>query len=169
MAVTYTHRIMCYYSHLQKGGAPGEADFGSDLNTELCVIIHICRREVHQARQTLAVIHNKLGKEPRSAHDTKMWRASLNKFKEQISEVNIKINKFNLIVPLLNKQKMPYNAEREVRKVLDNVEDYLPEDQNACQAWDVSVREMPPLASSPQQTIDWAQVWQDIKKVFTSS
>ena len=124
---------------------------------------------MHQARQTLAVIHNKLGKEPRSAHDAKTWRASLNKFKEQISEVNIKINKFNLIVPLLNKQKMPYNAEREVRKVLDSVEDYLPEDQNACQAWDVSVREASPLVSSPQQTVDWAQVWQDIKKVFTSS
>ena len=72
-------------------------------------------------------------------------------------------------MPLLNKQKMPYNAEREVRKVLDSVEDYLPDDQNACQAWDVSVREMPPLAASPPQTIDWAQVWQDIKKVFTSS
>ena len=79
---SFTLVIMRYYSHLQKGDAPGKADFGSDLyaqsyvllftsaegrctrwgrlwqwplRTELCVIIHICRREVHQMRQTLAV------------------------------------------------------------------------------------------------------------------
>ena len=81
LAVTFTHRIMCYYSQLQKGDARGMADFGhdlhthnyvllftsaegrrtgmadlgSDLYTHNYVIIHMCRREVHQVRQTLAV------------------------------------------------------------------------------------------------------------------
>ena len=130
-------------------------------------VIHICRKEINQARQTLAVIRSKVGEQPCSAHHAKMWRASLIKFKQQVSEVNTKINKYNLIVPLLNKQKMPYNAEREVKKVLDNVGDYLPEEGSSSPAWDVSVQEMPP--SSPQETIDWKQLWQDIKKVFTVS
>ena len=116
------------------------------------------------------MVHSKLGEEPHSARDAKAWRASLDKFKQQVDEVNVKINKFNLIVPLMNKQQMPYSAGREVKKVLDNVEEYLPEeDEGAGLAWDVSERELPSPVTAPALNIDWGQVWHDIKKVFTSS
>ena len=39
LAVTFTQILMCYYSHLQKGDAPGEADFGNDLFTQNYVFL----------------------------------------------------------------------------------------------------------------------------------
>ena len=39
LAVTISHKIMCFYSHLQKGDAPGEADFGSDLYAQNYVLL----------------------------------------------------------------------------------------------------------------------------------
>lgn len=98
-----------------------------------------------------------------------MWKASVTKFNQQISEVNIKINKYNLIVPILNKQKIPYNAERELKKVLDNVEEYLTEEKDAYLAWDVSVEETPPTWSQENAKTNWGQVWQEIKTIFKSS
>ncbi|KAK7110342.1 dnaJ homolog subfamily C member 28-like [Littorina saxatilis] len=127
------------------------------------------RKEIHQARQTIAIIHYKLDNKSRSSKDVKMWKASVTKFNQQISEVNIKINKYNLIVPILNKQKIPYNAERELKKVLDNVEEYLTEEKDAYLAWDVSVEETPPTWSQENAKTNWGQVWQEIKTIFKSS
>ena len=120
-----------------------------------------------QARQALAMTHSRLEK-PHTARDAKTWKAALNTFKDKIEEVNLKIGKFNLIVPFLNKQKVPYVAQREVKRVLENLEDYLHEDDTAHLAWNVSLPDMP---SSPtfSEPISWGQVWRDIKNVFKSS
>ncbi|XP_076461901.1 dnaJ homolog subfamily C member 28-like [Babylonia areolata] len=125
------------------------------------------RKEIHQARQTLALTHTRL-KEPRSPTDKKAWHAALDKFSHQISEVNIKIHKFNLIVPFLKKQKMPYSKDREVERVLSCVEQYLPENPEEHVVWDVSMSKIPSLPSL-QEAVDWKQVWRDIRNVFKSS
>ncbi|KAL8562753.1 hypothetical protein ACOMHN_022628 [Nucella lapillus] len=124
------------------------------------------RKEMHQARQTLALTHSQLT-EPRTPKDTKMWKDAVDRFHQQIIEVNLKIHKFNLIVPFLDKQKMPYSADREIKKVLEDVEEYLPEESDAYMLWGISP--MPTSSSSYQQAIDWKQVWRDIKNVFKSS
>ena len=129
--------------------------------------IFFYRKELQQARQRLASDHQKLSTQLPCDKTKKMREASLTRFDNEINEINIKINKFNMIVPFLNKQKMHYRTQKEVKRILDNLQEYLPEQDDSCsQSWDLSI----PLSYSEQrQKTDWGQVWQDIKNVFSTA
>lgn len=129
------------------------------------------RKELRQARQHMALMRQKVGSEPTTPQESKMWRAAVEKFKRNITEVNIKINKFNLIVPFLNKQQVPYTADRELKKVIENFKQYLPNEEE-CVYIEISFDNNSFYGVSPTfgpQKTDWRQVWKDIKSVFMSS
>jgi hypothetical protein len=46
------------------------------------------------------------------------WTEALEKFRRDIAEINVNINKLNLIVPMLWRQQVHYNAEQEIAKIL---------------------------------------------------
>lgn len=121
------------------------------------------RKEIKQARENLAVAHKRRSENPTSAYDARFWQQTVVKFRTDIKEINAKIDKYNLIVPFLEKQKMPYSAEREVRRVLENLDQYLPSDGSY--SYNVSLM-AETYQSLPNQSIDWRQVWHDIKQIF---
>jgi hypothetical protein len=71
------------------------------------------RKEMLQARQDLAVVCKRLT-DSGELQDSKTWCAAVKKFKAQVLEVNVKIDRFNLIVPFLTKQKVHYMLDNEV-------------------------------------------------------
>jgi hypothetical protein len=46
------------------------------------------------------------------------WTKALEKFRSDIADVNVSINKLNLIVPMLWRQQVHYNAEQEIAKIV---------------------------------------------------
>nr|KAG5690051.1 hypothetical protein BaRGS_009858 [Batillaria attramentaria] len=80
------------------------------------------RKDLQLARQQVALMHQKVGPQPLQAKEANMWRMTVEKFRRDIVDVNNKIHKFNLIVPFLNKQQMPYNADQELKKIKENVD-----------------------------------------------
>ena len=127
-----------------------------------------CKRsELLEARQRLAVINKRLKEESTSTEeDAKTWQKAVLKFKVQIEDVNTKIHKYNLIVPFLDKQKMPYSPDAEVDRVINHPKKFLPKNKDAyVETWDVtftpSVEAMQPMSG-----IKWREVWTDIKAVF---
>ncbi|XP_068931033.1 dnaJ homolog subfamily C member 28 [Petaurus breviceps papuanus] len=74
-----------------------------------------------QLRQDILVSRNKLG-HPMTSSELKQWSQDCEKFQENIKKLNKRINYFNLIVPILNRQKVHFNAEKEIARALKNYE-----------------------------------------------
>ncbi|UJR29082.1 hypothetical protein I4U23_010296 [Adineta vaga] len=50
--------------------------------------------------------------------NTSQWTQAVDKFRADITDVNSNINKLNLIVPMLWRQQVHYNADQEIEKIL---------------------------------------------------
>ncbi|XP_074070174.1 dnaJ homolog subfamily C member 28 [Macrotis lagotis] len=74
-----------------------------------------------QLRQDILVSRNKLG-HPMTSNELKQWSQVCEKFQENIKKLNKRINYFNLIVPILNRQKVHFDAEKEIARALKNFE-----------------------------------------------
>jgi len=72
------------------------------------------RSELRNARQ-------KLGAPPLGDRQLASWRSTLTHLREEkVAKVNKRIDKFNLIVPLLNSQMFLFNLDKEAQKVLES-------------------------------------------------
>lgn len=117
---------------------------------------------------------DKIGTPPFSSPSLqKSWKFECEKFKGKISLVNDSVRKYNLIVPMMEKQLIPYSEDRELERVIKNHRQYLscaPRsaasdpvlefDNGMVNKEDNSVR-------SSDNVILWGEVWQQIKLVFT--
>lgn len=95
----------------------------------------------------------------------------MNKFKNDIVEINTKIHKFNLIVPFMENQLMPYSVERELKRIQDNISDYLLSGDGTSESQTTAgipsnYTAPEPYTSDIQLNISWKQVWLDIKSLF---
>lgn len=124
------------------------------------------RKEMKQARESLALANKTLGPgKSEQVQSSKKWQAAVSRFKTQVEEVNAKINKFNLIVPFLNKQQVPYVADDEVKKIVENLDKYLPQEQaTEADSWSVTLNHAAPSGNHP--SFGWKEVWNEIKSVF---
>ncbi|KAE8621568.1 hypothetical protein XENTR_v10004884 [Xenopus tropicalis] len=73
-----------------------------------------------EIRETIGTLRNKvlasrakLG-DPMTPQKRKQWEETCDEFKEDIMKLNKRINDFNLVVPLLNRQMVHFNAAREI-------------------------------------------------------
>jgi DnaJ family protein C protein 28 len=84
--------------------------YRKEISEELATI----RSELRSARQ-------KLGPPPLGDRQLDSWHSTLLQIKEdRVGKVNKRIDKFNLIVPLLNSQMFRFNLDREAEKVLES-------------------------------------------------
>ncbi|XP_044522797.1 dnaJ homolog subfamily C member 28 [Gracilinanus agilis] len=71
---------------------------------------------IKQLREDILTSRNKLG-HPMTPSELKQWTEVCEKFQENIKKLNKRINYFNLIVPILNRQKVHFDAEKEIARV----------------------------------------------------
>jgi hypothetical protein len=84
--------------------------YRKEISEELTTI----RNELRSARQ-------KLGPPPLGNRQLDSWHSTLLQLREdRVVKVNKRIDKFNLIVPLLNSQMFRFNLDREAEKVLES-------------------------------------------------
>jgi hypothetical protein len=72
-----------------------------------------------------------MGNPPLSAKELTRWKHHLKIFENGIIELNDKIMRFNMNVPasLIQKQRIPYNVDREVKRVRERYLEFLPPEE----------------------------------------
>lgn len=78
------------------------------------------RQDIKHLRESLLSKKRKLGPSPLTLQATIQWNQSLKEFEDKLRVINKKIDKFNMIVPILNKQKVHVNLQKEVNRTLEN-------------------------------------------------
>lgn len=71
---------------------------------------------IEQLREALLVSRKKLGN-PLSPGEQKQWAEVCEQFQENIRKLNKRISDFNLIVPILTRQKVHFDAQKEIIRV----------------------------------------------------
>lgn len=140
------------------------------------------RDALSEARRQLAKVIDKIGSPPFSSPELeKSWKYESERFLSKVVLVNDSVRKFNLIVPVMQKQLIPYSGDRELDRVLKNHKDYLtgPPSGSVVSVSDDgsgsgrgSVNEtagLGPMAppSSYDNVILWGDVWKQIKEIFS--
>ncbi|XP_069331086.1 dnaJ homolog subfamily C member 28 [Eulemur rufifrons] len=68
---------------------------------------------IEQLREAILVSRKKLGN-PMTPMEQKQWAQVCEQFQENIRKLNKRINDFNLIVPILTRQKVHFDAQKEI-------------------------------------------------------
>lgn len=76
------------------------------------------REETDELKKRLSEVRNDLGELPLSINDDTTWRNNLEKFETLAKQINSKIDKYNLVVPILQKQMLHINLEELAKKAL---------------------------------------------------
>ncbi|CAH2219248.1 dnaJ homolog subfamily C member 28 [Pelobates cultripes] len=74
------------------------------------------RESIEKLRSEALASRKKLG-DPMTNATSEQWDEICEHLKEDISQLNKKINDFNLVVPLLNRQMVHFNADKEISHV----------------------------------------------------
>lgn len=75
------------------------------------------RQDIKHARDKLQHARSALNHQVMTQAETNKWNRALETFKTEVANVNKKINKYNMIVPVLTKQLVQYNTKNEIRKI----------------------------------------------------
>lgn len=78
------------------------------------------RLDIERHRENLLQKRKKLGPSPLTLLSADKWERHLKEFHDKLRDTNKKIDKFNMIVPILNKQKVHANFHKEVDRVVKN-------------------------------------------------
>ncbi|XP_029459412.1 dnaJ homolog subfamily C member 28 [Rhinatrema bivittatum] len=73
------------------------------------------RESIEKLREGLVAARSKLG-EPMTPHREKLWNKACEQLSKDLDKLNKRINDFNLIVPLLNRQMVHFSAEKEIAR-----------------------------------------------------
>ena len=69
------------------------------------------RQDVRRLREGLLDNRKKVGPNPLTLQATVQWNHNLKEFEQKLCLINKKIDKFNMIVPILNKQKVHFKFQ----------------------------------------------------------
>lgn len=78
------------------------------------------RHDIKRLKDGLLTKRAKLGPNPLTLEDSITWEQNLKEFEEKLPTINQKIDKFNMIVPILNKQRVHVNFQKEVHRTLES-------------------------------------------------
>ncbi|XP_067649826.1 dnaJ homolog subfamily C member 28-like [Haliotis asinina] len=125
------------------------------------------RKDITEARKKLAVLRSKMGCPPFDAEDAKKWKLQTSKHRGSVTDVNFKVDKFNMIVPFLDKQLVRYDADRDIRRIYDNWQKYLPDSPEDTEViYDSNFKWHQSHYQVSHERINWAEVWRNIRAVF---
>lgn len=74
--------------------------------------------ETNAIKQYLLNERKKLGSLPFDSAEEGKWKKAVDSQRNAVEKLNNKINKFNLVVPVMNKQKMYFNLDKESCDIL---------------------------------------------------
>lgn len=77
------------------------------------------REEVSELKRSLEYERSCLGKVPLTNDETESWESAVQKHEKLVKNINKKIDKFNLIVPVLDKQMIQIQLQKISDKILD--------------------------------------------------
>lgn len=125
----------------------------------------VFREDLKKCRETLALERKQLGEPPYTDQSLKAWNTYIENFRLNVETINEKIQKFNLVVPMLHRQMMPYSASKELEKVCSNFEEFLPQDyEERIRFRDSSKNER--TDSVGMETVRFRDLWKEMKSVF---
>lgn len=99
------------------------------LQPEWIMLHKEIRTDLKTWRENFAIERKKLGDPPLSEHISERWKKQVDIFKTNLTEINKRIDKLNLIVPVLSKQMVHYRFDREYKDIYDNPDNFLPDDK----------------------------------------
>ncbi|XP_026519968.1 dnaJ homolog subfamily C member 28 [Notechis scutatus] len=76
------------------------------------------RETIEKLRKTIIASRNKVG-DPMTIQKEMQWKEVCEEFRENIKILNKRINDFNLVVPILSRQMVHFNADKEIAHVQD--------------------------------------------------
>ncbi|XP_008834179.1 dnaJ homolog subfamily C member 28 [Nannospalax galili] len=117
---------------------------------------------IEQLREELLVSRKKLGK-PMTSVEQKQWNQVCEQFQENIRKLNKRISDFNLIVPILTRQKVHFDAQKEVIRVQKLYETFI-------EAKEVTDKNPTDVNQREEKTqvvkagfLNWSKLWKFIK------
>lgn len=76
------------------------------------------RKEIEELREQLSKVRNNIGELPLTLKDESIWKNNLRNFQTLEKQINIKIDKYNLLVPILQKQMLHIRLDDFAEKAL---------------------------------------------------
>lgn len=76
------------------------------------------REETEELKKRLSEIRNDIGELPLTSKDESIWENNLKKFETTTKQINNKIDKYNLLVPILQKQMLHIKLDELAKKAL---------------------------------------------------
>lgn len=76
------------------------------------------REETEELKKRLSEIRNDIGELPLTPKDESIWKNNLKKFETTTKQINNKIDKYNLLVPILQKQMLHIKLDELAKKTL---------------------------------------------------
>lgn len=129
--------------------------------------LFVSREELKTCREKLALERKRLGEPPYFGENLSAWNTYVENFQLSMETVNEKIHKFNLVVPMLHRQLMPYNSVKELEKVCENYQDYVPEDyERIIKFREESQRHTSDYTSLHIEPVRLRDVWKEVKGLF---
>lgn len=117
---------------------------------------------IEQLREALLVSRKRLGN-PLSPGGQKQWNQVCEQFQEDIRKLNKRISDFNLIVPILTRQKVHFDAQKEVIRVQKMYEAFT-------EAKEITDKNPDDISQEEEKTpgvktgfLNWVNLWKFIK------
>lgn len=76
------------------------------------------REEIEELKKKLLEIRNDIGELPLTPKDASVWKNNIEKLKISTKQINNKIDKYNLLVPILQKQMLHVRLDDLAEKAL---------------------------------------------------
>ncbi|XP_036059616.1 dnaJ homolog subfamily C member 28 [Onychomys torridus] len=117
---------------------------------------------IEQLREALLASRKKLGN-PLTPGGQKQWSQECEQFQENIRKLNKRISDFNLIVPILTRQKVHFDAQKEVIRVQKMYEAFV-------EAKEITDENPADISQEEEKTpgvktgfLNWLKLWKFIK------
>ncbi|XP_015334193.1 dnaJ homolog subfamily C member 28 [Marmota marmota marmota] len=117
---------------------------------------------IEQLREAILVSRKKLGN-PMTPAEQKQWNQVCEQFQENIRKLNKRINDFNLIVPILTRQKVHFDAQKEIIRTQKIYETLIKTKEDADKSPNDINQEEEKTPGVKTGLLNWMNLWKLIK------